>query len=547
MAISFRPFGPSGGYPHTESLVVATGATIAIGDPVIYNGSGLIAVGTATSPSFAGVAASSCSSAAAGTEIDVYNDPDQEFLVACSGTPTQAMAGNFVDVEGTTGAFECNENASTYRVVQIVGFAPGESTGSGASVRVKIARHATEADESGTTYGDLVGDVTGDVSGDLTGDVLADDGNQVVTSGATVAASSIDAGSIAGDLTGDVLADDAAAIVTSGASVAASSVSAGSLAGALTGNVSGNVTGDVLADDANPIVTSGATVAASSIDVGTIAGALTGDVAGDLTGDVLADDAAAILTSGANVAGSSLNVGTLAGALTGDVAGDVTGNVLADDTNPIVTSGATVAASSIDVGTIAGALTGAVTGDVTGNVLADDTNPIVTSGATTAASSIAVGSAVLSGDLSIGGHIDGVEVNCNPLPTNPSTEWGFIAKYFSHVPQSQSAVVLYCQPQLAIGDEIVGARVSGTALENNAITLDAALVSVAQDGTESVLTATTGFTQVDANGDFTGSWSLDAVETVAINKNCFVKLTATTGATDTISVLAVTVTKNAKC
>ena len=424
MAISFRPFGPSGGYPHTESLVVATGATIAIGDPVIYNGSGLIAVGTATSPSFAGVAASSCSSAAAGTEIDVYNDPDQEFLVACSGTPTQAMAGNFVDVEGTTGAFECNENASTYRVVQIVGFAPGESTGSGASVRVKIARHATEADESGTTYGDLVGDVTGDVSGDLTGDVLADDGNQVVTSGATVAASSIDAGSIAGDLTGDVLADDAAAIVTSGASVAASSVSAGSLAGALTGNVSGNVTGDVLADDANPIVTSGATVAASSI---------------------------------------------------------------------------------------------------------------------------AVGSAVLSGDLSIGGHIDGVEVNCNPLPTNPSTEWGFIAKYFSHVPQSQSAVVLYCQPQLAIGDEIVGARVSGTALENNAITLDAALVSVAQDGTESVLTATTGFTQVDANGDFTGSWSLDAVETVAINKNCFVKLTATTGATDTISVLAVTVTKNAKC
>ena len=391
MAISFRPFGPSGGYPHTESLVVATGATIAIGDPVIYNGSGLIAVGAATSPSFAGVAASACSSAAAGTEIDVYNDPDQEFLVACSGTPTQAMAGNFVDVEGTTGAFECNENASTYRVVQIVGFAPGESTGSGASVRVKIARHATEADESGTTYGDLVGDVTGDVSGDLTG------------------------------------------------------------------------------------------------------------------------------------------------------------NVLADDTNPIVTSGATVAASSIDVGTIAGALTGAVTGDVTGNVLADDTNPIVTSGATTAASSIAVGSAVLSGDLSIGGHIDGVEVNCNPLPTNPSTEWGFIAKYFSHVPQSQSAVVLYCQPQLAIGDEIVGARVSGTALENNAITLDAALVSVAQDGTESVLTATTGFTQVDANGDFTGSWSLDAVETVAINKNCFVKLTATTGATDTISVLAVTVTKNAKC
>jgi len=182
--------------------------------------------------------------------------------------------------------------------------------------------------------------------GNILGSVLAADENPVVTIGADIANSSVEAGTITagvggfngdlsgnvtgdvsgdvtGDITGNVLAGDAAAIVSSGADIENSSVEAGTITagtGGFNGNLAGIHNGDVIADDAAAIITAGADIANSSVNAGTITagaggfngdltGDVDGDVSGDLTGDVLADDASAIVSSGATQAASGVNVG----------------------------------------------------------------------------------------------------------------------------------------------------------------------------------------------------------------------------------------------
>lgn len=120
MAQSFLPV--SSGTLRVNPYTVATGQTIAVGDPVELNSSGLIIVATATSAALCGVAAEACTSAAAGTRIGVYDDPKQVYKAKCDtiGELLQATIGDTVDLVGSTGAFLVNLGASAVNVIRVV-------------------------------------------------------------------------------------------------------------------------------------------------------------------------------------------------------------------------------------------------------------------------------------------------------------------------------------------------------------------------------------------------------------------------------------------
>jgi len=93
------------------------------------------------------------------------------------------------------------------KIFGLLGLQPGDSTGP--STLVGDVTGDLTGDVTGDVAGDLTGDVTGDVAGDLTGNVLAADAAEVVSPGATVAASTVQAGtgtftSMVGDVTGSV-------------------------------------------------------------------------------------------------------------------------------------------------------------------------------------------------------------------------------------------------------------------------------------------------------------------------------------------------------
>ena len=108
----------------------------------------------------------------------------------------------------------------------------------------------------------------------------------------------------------------------------------------------------------------------------------------------------------------------------------------------------------------------------------------------------------------------------------------------AHVPASQTAVYgLLPFDGAREGDTILGARLAGTASETNALTLDAEIVKIAKaDGSATVLTASTGFVQVDASGAFDQDWSLDTPTDVDEDYTYGIRILATTGALDTITV-----------
>lgn len=150
MAQSFLPVGNTV-HMRVTPYKVATSQTIAVGDPVELNASGLVIVGTATSAKLIGVAAEACTSAAAGTVIGVYDDPKQVYKGKCdnSAQAVQAIVGDTVDIVGSTGAFLLNLDATSINVVRVVnlgsnvdplqdGVTPGTSA---ATVFFEIALH----------------------------------------------------------------------------------------------------------------------------------------------------------------------------------------------------------------------------------------------------------------------------------------------------------------------------------------------------------------------------------------------------------------------
>ena len=107
------------------SLPLAASQTIAKGDAVIFS-SGLVAIALSSSPQLLGIAAEDGSSDASPVRADdrilIYPAiPGAIFEGQCSGDSTAALVGTAVDIEGTTGIMEVNENSTNEDVIQIVG------------------------------------------------------------------------------------------------------------------------------------------------------------------------------------------------------------------------------------------------------------------------------------------------------------------------------------------------------------------------------------------------------------------------------------------
>ena len=100
---------------------VAVGQTIEVGDPVAFNASGLVVIGTALLTSYLGVAASAVTSSVAGDSIDVYDDPKAVIAVKADNAAevVQAVVGSTFDLIVTGGVFLVNLGATTLNVVKV--------------------------------------------------------------------------------------------------------------------------------------------------------------------------------------------------------------------------------------------------------------------------------------------------------------------------------------------------------------------------------------------------------------------------------------------
>jgi len=164
----FRPFAKA----QAVNYQVAASQTIKIGDAVTLNTAGYVIIAAATSARILGVAASGVTSSAAGDGIAVYDDPAQVFIGQCSGTISRTDVDDtplLCDIEGTVGIMEVNENAASYRVVQVFAIVPGETWGSAnARVFFRFAQHLNSGNPA--VAGVLAGAVTLD-SLDVLGNV----------------------------------------------------------------------------------------------------------------------------------------------------------------------------------------------------------------------------------------------------------------------------------------------------------------------------------------------------------------------------------------
>jgi hypothetical protein len=129
--------------------------TIAVGDPLILS-SGRVSVAAATSGSLLGVCAPQLGVTTLG--VNVFTTPAQDtailyydarhvFAGQCSGTYANTYKDALCDVEGTTGIFEVNENATTESCIQIIDEITGNyrgrtglTTGANSIVKFKIVK-----------------------------------------------------------------------------------------------------------------------------------------------------------------------------------------------------------------------------------------------------------------------------------------------------------------------------------------------------------------------------------------------------------------------
>lgn len=118
-----------GGPPTIEAIATDPASTaIAIGDPVTIS-SGLISVASATSATLYGVAMEAATAAEcdAGKIIDIaVGIRSNIFVGQCSGRSDGVDIGGECDIEGSTGAFYVNEDASTEGVLLIINHVLGD-------------------------------------------------------------------------------------------------------------------------------------------------------------------------------------------------------------------------------------------------------------------------------------------------------------------------------------------------------------------------------------------------------------------------------------
>ena len=113
---------------------------LADGDLIICLTTGLIDIATSSSATIHGLCVKAVSATAA-TQKDVWYVPALEtieFEGQCSGTMAQTDIGEAVDIEGTTGIMEVNEDANSTAVIRITGLANGLKNAVGVNARVRF-------------------------------------------------------------------------------------------------------------------------------------------------------------------------------------------------------------------------------------------------------------------------------------------------------------------------------------------------------------------------------------------------------------------------
>jgi hypothetical protein len=134
-----------GGNVPLRSAKIQTGVAFAKGDAVYRDASGYLALAVSTTGAkVLGVAAESAVSGTTHPEL-LYVPALKEitFSGQCSGTPTQATIGTDVDIEGTTGIMEINEDATVGGVARIIGLNPRSTMAAHAELLFKWATPQT--------------------------------------------------------------------------------------------------------------------------------------------------------------------------------------------------------------------------------------------------------------------------------------------------------------------------------------------------------------------------------------------------------------------
>jgi predicted lipoprotein len=138
----FRPVS----FPARTNVYEVTAATtVTKGDALAIASGKVLPYVAASHTAIIGVAAESGSG---GDEIQVYDDFATEFEGQCSGTFAATLIGTAVDLEGTTGIMEVDENGATNDVAVILGHYPlpgADEIGANSRVKVVFGGHATLA------------------------------------------------------------------------------------------------------------------------------------------------------------------------------------------------------------------------------------------------------------------------------------------------------------------------------------------------------------------------------------------------------------------
>jgi hypothetical protein len=112
--------------------------TLSAGDALVMLSNGTINIATASSAALCGVAQHAVAGATGVRKPIKYIPalPNIVFSGQCSGTMTPVNMGEFVDIEGTTGIMEVDENAQTTNVLRVLALEGGLNNAAGANARV---------------------------------------------------------------------------------------------------------------------------------------------------------------------------------------------------------------------------------------------------------------------------------------------------------------------------------------------------------------------------------------------------------------------------
>lgn len=128
----------SGSPPPVFEAMTKANIALSPGDALIMLSNGTVDIATASSTAIFGVCQSKVT-AESGVSKKIRYIPALDDLIfegQCSGTFTPVNVGESVDIEGTTGIMEINEDAQSVGCARIVGLAGGVDNAAGANARV---------------------------------------------------------------------------------------------------------------------------------------------------------------------------------------------------------------------------------------------------------------------------------------------------------------------------------------------------------------------------------------------------------------------------